>query len=169
VDGGVLHLGFVRGLSAESFGEPGGRTFRIVAETESGRISLWLEKEQVVMLGSAVQELLDRLPDRYGREPAFQEGQAFVGDLEVRLGALSLAYDRGGDGFRLEATEFESPLPLSSIQLLASRDQLSEIQTQIDDIVSASRPRCVLCGTPLTGEPHFCPPSNGHAEVSAPE
>ena len=47
-------LGPVDGVTAESFGEPGRRTFRLFAQTGPGRVSLWLEKEQVVMLGSAL-------------------------------------------------------------------------------------------------------------------
>jgi hypothetical protein len=37
--------------------------------------------------------------------------------------------------------------------------------SEIDGIVAGSRPRCVLCGAPLTGEPHFCPQQNGHARL----
>jgi uncharacterized repeat protein (TIGR03847 family) len=149
----------------ESFGEPGRRTFRIRAETQEGLVSLWLEKEQVVMLGSAVQELLDRVGPPRAAEPRVDEDSTFVGELEVRVGSLSLGYDSGRDGFTLEASEFVSPLPVQSIVLTADRRQLEAVREQVDAIVAASRPRCVLCGAPLTSEPHFCPPSNGHAHL----
>lgn len=161
-----LELGLVAGLSVQSFGEPGQRTFRILAETPQGTVSIWLEKEQVVMLGSAVDEILIRVRAPQATDPATDGDSSFFGDLEVRAGSLALAYDGGRDGFTIEAGDFMSALPLDSISLLADRGQLEDIRRQIEDIVAASRPRCVLCGTPLTGEPHFCPQSNGHAHVN---
>lgn len=160
-----LDLGLVAGLSVESFGEPGRRTFRVHAATPEGDVSLWLEKEQVVMLGTAVNELLDRIAAPRAVEPQVDGGSTFVGELEVRVGSLSLGYDSSCDGFTLEAAEFVSALPVESIVLTADRRQLEEVSEQVEAIVAASRPRCVLCGTPLTGEPHFCPPSNGHAHL----
>lgn len=161
-----LIVGLAVRLSAESFGEPGQRTFRVFVEAPRGSVSLWLEKEQVVMLGAAIEEILERVPPPGGSVPRWEGDATFAGDLEVRIGSLSLAYDEGSDAFRLEAEDFSAPLPVESIELLATRDQLSGMGEQIDDIVSASRPRCVLCGTPLGSEPHFCPESNGHAKLS---
>jgi len=161
-----LNLGLVAAVKAESFGEPGNRTFRILAQTASGQVSLWLEKEQVVMLGSAISELLGRLPDTVGGEPQNDVVEHFVGEMEVKVGALAIGFDAGREGFTLEASDFASPFPITSIHLLATRGQFDQMRDQIDTIVSASRPRCVLCGTPLTTEPHFCPESNGHAHVS---
>lgn len=160
-----LDLGFVAGLSVESFGEPGQRTFRVLAQTGQGSVSVWLEKEQVVMLGTAVEEVLERVPAPRGTEPRASTPAAFVGDLEVKAADLSLGYDAAADGFRIEANEFVAALPIDTIDIVASRSQLDELRGQIDSIVSASRPRCVLCGTPLTGGPHFCPESNGHADL----
>lgn len=161
-----MDLGPVAAVRAESFGEPGSRTFRILAETETGQVSLWLEKEQVVMLGSAITELLGRVPDGLGSEPKGGDVESFVGEMEVTVGSLAIGYDAGRAGFTMEASEFTSPFPITSIAFLATRQQFDEMRNQIDGIVAASRPRCVLCGSPLTGEPHFCPPSNGHANVT---
>lgn len=155
------------GLMAESFGEPGQRTFRLLAETGEGSVSLWLEKEQVVMLGSAIDELLERVPS--GDDPAAPVAPTLIGEFEVRVGALSLGYNGEYNGFVLEATEFVAPFDFESIRLIASRRQLEHVSDQIDRIVAASRPRCPLCGTPLTGQPHFCPQSNGHARVTEEE
>lgn len=165
VDTHRLDLGLVAGLSVQSFGEPGQRTFRILAETSEGTVSLWLEKEQVAMLGGAVQELLERVSAPRAIDPRPDASGNFVGDLEVRAGALALGYDSARDGFTIEATEFVSQLPVDEIGLLADRRQIEDVQEQVQEILAASRPRCVLCGTPLTGEPHFCPQSNGHAHL----
>jgi len=153
-------------VRAESFGEPGSRTFRILAETESGQVSLWLEKEQVVMLGSAIEDLLVRVPDTLGGEPVLDADEHFVGEMEVKVGSLAIGYDARRAGFTLEASDFASPFPIASIVLLATRRQFDLMRDQVESIVAVSRPRCPVCGSPLTGEPHFCPESNGHAHIS---
>lgn len=161
-----LDLGLVLDLSVQAFGEPGQRTFRLLASTDDGTVSFWMEKEQVVLLGDAVEELLRRVSAPGGMDPTrVDTGESFRGELEVRLGSLEIGYDRSRDGFTLAAAEFESPLPIDVIALLADRRHLEAIRAEIERIVAASRPRCVLCGHPLTGEPHFCPPSNGHASL----
>lgn len=156
----------VDSVHAESFGEPGQRTFRIRVDTLEGQISLWLEKEQIVMVGTAIDEVLARVPDRPEERPRPDNLRGFVGDLEVRVGSLSIGYDSDRLGYSIEASDFESPFDLSVIALLAPRSAFVRLSEEIGDIVSASRPRCPLCGTPLTGSPHFCPPSNGHARLS---
>lgn len=157
-----LDLGLVAGLAVESFGEPGQRTFRVLAEVPDGSVSFWLEKEQVVMLGAAIEELLERVGPTRGRETV-PASTTYTGELDVRVGTLSLGFDAAADGFRFEASEFLADLPLETIGFLASRGQVERAASQVDVIVAGSRPRCVLCGTPLSGEPHFCPESNGHA------
>ena len=159
-----LDLGLVAGLSVQSFGEPGQRTFRLLARTEEGDVSLWLEKEQVVMLGDALEELLTRIPPPGGLDPTrLSSGTPFMGELEARVGSMELGYDRGRDGFSVIAADLMSAMPVDAIAFLADRRQFESMREEIETIVAASRPRCVLCGTPLTSEPHFCPPSNGHA------
>lgn len=159
-----MNLGFVRDIAAESFGEPGHRTFRLLAETSEGTVSLWLEKEQVVAMGSALEELLQRVSG--GHDPSSSTVPVFVGELEVRVGSLALGFNSDDAGFVIEAGDFISPFDFETIRLTASRSQLERVREQIDRIVAGGRPRCILCGTPLTGEPHFCPPSNGHAHLS---
>ena len=59
-----LSMGVVHNVSAESFGEPGHRTFRLRASTGPGEISIWLEKEQIVALGGAIAQILGAGADR---------------------------------------------------------------------------------------------------------
>jgi len=164
-----LDLGLVSSIQAESFGEPGQRTFRLFVATPDGQVSLWLEKEQVVMLGSAIAELLERVPANRGKDPESDALKSFEGELEARVGALTIGYDASLRGFTLEAAELSSAFDLStisSIGCLATRAQFSEMRDQIEGIVAAGRPRCPLCSVPLSGGPHFCPESNGHAQLS---
>ncbi len=159
-----MDLGLVADLTAESFGEPGQRTFRLLARTPEGAVSLWLEKEQIVALGAALEELLERV--RGGNEPSSLFKPVLIGELEVRVGSLTLGYSEEREGFVMEAADFISPFDFEAIRLTASRSQLQLVEEQIAQIVAGGRPRCPLCGTPLTGDAHFCPPSNGHAHLS---
>lgn len=159
-----MDLGPVEAVDAESFGEPGNRTFRLMVRAGQGTVSLWLEKQQVVGLGAAIQELLEQTPEvEESREPA---SQAFRGEFEVHVGSLGIGHSKARRGFVIEAGDFETAFDLSSIEFLASRGQVAALLDQIHEIVAAGRPRCVLCGTPLTGEPHLCPESNGHARLT---
>jgi uncharacterized repeat protein (TIGR03847 family) len=160
-----LDLGPVESVHAESFGEPGQRTFRLLAQRGEGNVSLWLEKQQLAMLGSALEDLLARTPEQHDAPATELESSGFVGDLEVRVGSLAVGFDLAGEGFSLEAADFTSELGLSSIAIRARRDQFVALEQEISEIVSQSRPRCLLCGQPLTSGPHFCPESNGHAQV----
>ena len=46
-------------LQAQSIGEPGHRTFRLMVESGDGRAAaLWVEKEQLQALGLTVEQLL---------------------------------------------------------------------------------------------------------------
>lgn len=160
-----LDLGLVESVRAESFGEPGQRTFRVLARVREGTISLWLEKQQLAMLGAALEDLLQRTPEHLDGVEREQAHSSFVGDLEVHVGSLAVGFDPEGAGFLLEAGDFTSALGLSSIRLNARREQFNALEQDISEIVSQSRPRCPLCGQPLTSGPHFCPESNGHAHV----
>jgi uncharacterized repeat protein (TIGR03847 family) len=138
----------------------------LLAETGEGAVSLWLEKEQVVMLGSAIDEVLKRVPARAGEGPAAAASGSFVGDLEIKVGSIAVGFDSEHLGYSIEAGDFESPFELEGIRLITGRETFSRLSGEIGDIVARGRPRCPLCGTPLAGGSHFCPESNGHAALS---
>lgn len=129
-------------------------------------MSLWLEKEQVVGLAGALEELLARISPPRGSAVINSPPSTFLGDLEVKVASLSVGYDAEVDAFTVTGSEFMTDLPVERVSLLADRSQIEEARDQSEEIVSAGRPRCVLCGAPLTGDPHFCPRSNGHTPVS---
>lgn len=160
-----MDLGLVARLTVESFGEPGSRTFRIHAETAEGTVSLWLEKEQVAGLANALEELLARVAPPRGSAPRDATRSTFLGDLDVKVATLAVGYDPEVDAFTLTGSEFLTDLPVDRVSLLADRAQIEGARDQSEEIVAAGRPRCVLCGTPLSGEPHFCPESNGHTTI----
>lgn len=161
-----MDLGVARFLSAEAFGQPGRRTFRLLVEAGEGRVSLWMEKEQIMALGAAIEELLRRYRSPQGNSPMSDSYASFMGDLEVRVGSLSVGYDPHERAFRIEAGDFLDTTDLEQISFAASREQFDHVRVQTEEIGRGGRPRCPLCGAPMSGEPHFCPPSNGHADLT---
>lgn len=118
------------------------------------------------MLGSALDELLERVQSTVGEGPTGELHGAFIGELQLKAGSLAVGFDTSQSGFTLEASDFESDFDLGSVRLVTSRTVIQRLSEEIDGIVSAGRPRCPMCGRPLSGGPHFCPESNGHAKVS---
>jgi hypothetical protein len=58
-------------ISAEAIGQPGQRRFRLRALSEEGdSASLWLEKEQLVALGEAIENVLKQEGYTYRRLPS---------------------------------------------------------------------------------------------------
>ena len=49
-------LGFLSSIDAETFGEPGKRTFRLVLKSGKAVVTVWLEKEQLFQLSVALGE-----------------------------------------------------------------------------------------------------------------
>lgn len=169
-------------MQAASVGLPGQRTFRLQFLNADGQsANLWIEKEQLQALGSAIDQLMAQLSDdpyidiatREGQEATRQSGAHFpdASDLELKIGKLALGYDEGRARFTLLVHDVEADQegPVS-FRCLVTRDQLRDLSGNIEDVVSSGRPRCPLCGTPLSvGMAHFCPPSNGHAQVQIEE
>jgi uncharacterized repeat protein (TIGR03847 family) len=163
-------LGPVLGLEAESVGVPGQRTFRLQAHSARGSARLWLEKEQLQALAVAIEEFLSELPRARGS--AAQPGGSLpfprTITVEFTIGRLALGYDADEDLISLivrELTEDEDQESGQALRCQASRDQMQALSRQALEVVSAGRPRCPLCNTPLNGPTHWCPRSNGQAPL----
>ena len=171
-------FGVVDRLQATAIGLPGQRTFKIQFANENGETaSLWIEKEQLQTLGNAIDQLIAQLsgdpyidivtrdPEEIELEPESYFPEPPV--VEFKIGRLALGYDEGRGRFTLliHNIEDEQQGPVG-FRCLVTRDQLQTLSHQIDAVIHAGRPRCPLCGTPLSpGTAHFCPPFNGHARV----
>jgi uncharacterized repeat protein (TIGR03847 family) len=178
----VNDYGAIDRMQAASVGLPGQRTFRLQFINADGQsANLWIEKEQLQALGSAIDQLMAQLSDdpyidiatREGQEATPQSGAHFpdASDLELKIGKLALGYDEGRARFTLLVHDVEADQEgPANFRCLVTRDQLRDLSGNIEDVVSSGRPRCPLCGTPLSvGMAHFCPPSNGHAQVQIEE
>jgi len=169
-------------LQAQSIGEPGQRTFRLLVESpDGGAAVLWLEKEQLQALGLAVEQLLAEPQGRLAssaRAVSQPDQDSFpdAGALDFKVGRLALGQDESelenGPRYVLLAYDLETTSPEEqdepssppTFAVRATRDQLRALSRNIAEVVAAGRPRCPLCGEPVqhVGDLHGCVRSNGH-------
>ena len=169
-------MGSLSRVQAETFGEPGHRTFRLVLDAGEAHCSLWLEKEQLFQLGVYLQDAVEALPEEEkGRESQRQDQEWFGGGEEVdfKAGQMMINLDKPANAFYLLAYEREDPeseTPESetpeqerlSVSFWISPTQAQSLSEEALQICAAGRPNCFLCGQPINPEGHVCPRSNGH-------
>lgn len=168
-------------LAAQAFGEPGQRTFRVVAGDRSQLVGIWMEKEQLKALADAIDELLIRMRGTESAESIVRERPAAPQaadipdpEVEFQVGQLSLGFDRDMDLFVLLAWDIDDVDEEDSTFMgRATREQLRTLSKAIGEIYVAGRPKCALCGLPLDptarrrGEmDHHCLRRNGHYKVA---
>jgi uncharacterized repeat protein (TIGR03847 family) len=164
--------GPVNRIEAEAFGEPGQRTFRLLTANETDLAALWMEKQQLALLGNAILEQLNRVKSLRSAEAATPDrARAFTGDasLEFRVAQMALGFDDRKGLFLLLAyatDDVDEARPTFSCQ--ATPDQLRELAEQIEQVVAAGRPLCPLCGEPIDKTGHHCIRSNGHSKQPVP-
>jgi uncharacterized repeat protein (TIGR03847 family) len=162
-------FGPVDEIDAESIGEPGHRTFRLLAERGPNTASLWLEKEQLQALGMIMEQQLARLSGRRQAEarPLLSLASRFEGHatFNFKVGRMAVGFDERTGTFTLTAHELEDE-PTESLPTFtctATTPQVAALAAKIADVVAAGRPRCPLCGSPIEGA-HVCPLANGHVK-----
>src|SRR5581483_3153786 len=89
-------FGVARSVDAQSFGQPGQRTFRlrIIGEAQQSA-SLWMEKEQLQALSLALKQALGQL--EYDREmpPRTIDDFPVVADHDFRIGRMGMGVNPG--------------------------------------------------------------------------
>jgi uncharacterized repeat protein (TIGR03847 family) len=175
------NMGRAEWIGAEAVGVPGQRTFRLMAFTHDMAAQLWLEKEQLQALAEAIARMLVEIdPDQpidirsdtpapdNPKPPDFPPSP----EIEFQVGAMGLRYDPQRDLIALEASERDAPEDDPPVfRCLGTRQQMEALKLNSIDVITAGRPRCPLCGTPLSapGMPHFCPRTNGHQKLTPEE
>jgi uncharacterized repeat protein (TIGR03847 family) len=158
-------FGPVDEIDAEAIGEPGHRTFRVLAERGAATASLWLEKEQLQALGMIIEQQLTRLSSRRQAEaqPLLSLASRFQGaaTIDFKVGRMAVGYDERRRTFTLTAHEIEDPDAAPTFTCSATSPQVAALAAKIAEVVAAGRPLCPLCGAPVEGA-HVCPLSNGH-------
>jgi len=158
----ALDVQFIR---PEAIGEPGARRFRIVVVINGRTIVSWMEKEQVRRLAELLVEVLERLPDALIDETdvlaAIEPDDATQN--QFRAGRMELSYDAEDDRLiviihDLEADESAAP----ALAFRLSRAQALQFSDDADELMTAGRPPCPMCGRPMGPGPHVCEKQNGH-------
>ena len=168
-------LGPLSSISAETFGEPGRRTFRLILKAGTANISVWLEKEQLFQLGVSLQEAVRRLSAEQQAGPSNPAGPEWSGEelsLEFKARQMLLKYETSGNAFYLEAHEGddgdrEQDQEGASVSCGLSVSQSVTLAEESLKICAAGRPPCFLCGLPIDPEGHICPRANGHAVMES--
>lgn len=157
-------------LQPEALGQPGKRTFRILADSESSTASLWLEKEQLMQLAVGVQQLLTTLADETRNadgSPSDREAPGLT-RLDFKVGKLVLGHDGSTGYFLIDAHDLEDEDEgEATVRLWATRRQMETFATDALKACAAGRPICPLCGRAIDPEGHECPRVNGHAKITS--
>ena len=163
-----LEFTHVTSLRAEALGEPGSRTFRLLVDSTSGSAIIWLEKEQLLQLALAVNQLVAGVPEGQGSPETqpHEEETPRVANLEFKASRLVLGRDGVSGMFFMDAHETDSGVDdPATVRVWGERSQVMEFAREALRVCAAGRPICSLCGSPIDPTGHLCPRTNGHGSV----
>lgn len=165
----TVDFGLARAIDAQSFGEPGQRTFRLRLVGAGGQTaSLWLEKEHLGALGLAFRQVLSQV----GREvkPQGTDVGAFpdAPDRDFRVGGIGVGFDESAGAVVLQVGEAGAD-EAAAVLFRLSLGQCAALIRQLDEIVAAGRPVCPLCGLAIDPSGHVCIRSNGDSDQPIPD
>jgi uncharacterized repeat protein (TIGR03847 family) len=177
---------------AGTVGQPGQRTFFLQARAGSRVTSVALEKQQVAVLATRIDELLDEVMNAGSGEstvPAMAPLDMEVGDPleqpieeEFRAGTMTLSWDAEDQRVVVEVfpyseeavaapdqpeEEIDEPEPEELFVVRLPAGQARAFTKRAQAVVSAGRQPCPFCGNPMDPEGHLCPRANGFRRRSA--
>lgn len=145
----VVELDPVTHITAGALGRPGHRTFFIQAERGVDRVTLLCEKEQVLALAEAIDEMLENLEEEFGlaRHEGLKVDEAVMGIKEpvdplFRVGAMGLGYDANRDRILLVAQEVldeETETDPREVRFYATRAQMQALSIYARGVVEKGR------------------------------
>ncbi len=154
-------------LAAESFGQPGQRTFRILVDSESSTASIWIEKEHLFQLALAIQQMMTALEEdpSASQEPPYDREAPGLTNLDFRVMKLMLGHDQRRGLFIIDAHDVDDE-DRATVRVWADRQQLLEFSEEALRVCAAGRPLCPLCGKAIDPDGHNCARVNGHAKLT---
>jgi uncharacterized repeat protein (TIGR03847 family) len=168
----TFDLGRATGILADAVGEPGKRRFRLLARNDYELANLWVEREQLMAMTSAVDKLLTEIegrgsgeddPDRPPREGALSF--ELRPSIEFRVGQLALGFDEQTKLFVILAHDVDADAGAPpTFKCQVGREQLQAFGFAVYALVAAGRPRCPICGGATDAGPHDHAQSNGHGK-----
>jgi uncharacterized repeat protein (TIGR03847 family) len=169
---------------AGTVGEPGQRTFFLQARAGNRMTSVALEKQQVSVLATRIEELLDEVMnasdsavpamaplDLEDSEPLEQPI-----DEEFRAGTMTLSWDAEDERVVVEVfpyseeavaapdqpeEEIEEPEPEELFVVRLPAGLARAFSKRAQAVVAAGRQPCPFCGGPVDPAGHLCPRANG--------
>ncbi|GAA4730266.1 DUF3090 domain-containing protein [Pedococcus ginsenosidimutans] len=164
---------------AGTVGPPGQRTFFLQASEGRRLTSVSLEKQQVDVLATRINDLLDSYAGGAGADHVAAEVvdnaplDTPIED-EFRVNTLALAWDEDRQVIIIEALDRDPDDPEASldpdvltteprqVRVVLSPARARAFARRAQSIVAAGRPPCPFCGGPLEVEGHICPRANGY-------
>jgi uncharacterized repeat protein (TIGR03847 family) len=160
-------------LVIDAVGEPGARTFYLQARAGERVITLKTEKEQVVLLGEKLVELLDLLAAEHGPDPVEPRPQMHLHEpieIDFEIGTMALGYDRDRDLVVLQCAQWspaenepgedDTERARPELRFWMTRTRMRSLAYHAIEVAAAGRPACELCGFPK-GADHVCARTNG--------
>lgn len=145
----IIELDPVTHITAGALGRPGHRTFFIQAERGLDRVTLLCEKEQVLALAEAIDEMLQNLEEEFGlaRHEGLKIDEVAMGIKEpvdplFRVGAMGLGYDAHRDRILLVAQEVldeETEADPREVRFYATRAQMEALSIYARGVVEKGR------------------------------
>jgi uncharacterized repeat protein (TIGR03847 family) len=184
-------------ITADAVGEPGSRTFYLQMRSGTEIVSVVLEKQQLQLLASSIEELLSQVQRATDVVPGAEGGLEEPLEPSWRVGRLSLGYHEDLDLVLLEVEELvpedddedeeeeeeedlagaggaampeataEPSIEPQRVRVWATREQMLSLAHHGAAVVAAGRPLCQFCGNPLDPAGHTCPAMNGHGSPTA--
>ena len=167
----MIDFGLVDALDAEAVGAPGQRTFRVRANKDGSYAALWIEKEQLMLLGRSFSQLLaERSKQRGQAVSSVAEMGPFPAtpQVELQIARLGLDFDEDSEHIVLmvDDTGALERGDTPTFRMEINRSQAVALIRLIENVVAGGRPLCPLCNRVLEddGSCIACPGSNGHAK-----
>lgn len=164
-------LGVARGIDAQTFGQPGERTFRLRILGAAGEsASLWMEKEQMQALSMALKQMLSQLEYKDQPPPADAGDFPTVAQHDFRVGRMGMGFNAADRTVLLYTYEIgvedeDDP----TLRVRMTQEQCASLGEQLDEIIVGGRPVCPLCGLAMDPSGHACVRSNGHSKQPIPD
>tara|TARA_B100000686_G_scaffold231179_1_gene238650 strand:+ start:2197 stop:2706 length:510 start_codon:yes stop_codon:yes gene_type:complete len=160
-------------LIAEAFGEPGDRTFRISAKTDSHLVYIWVEKEHLIQLSLLVFQLSEKVSSNQlnPTDEYIEDHKAEPAIIEFRVGKIALEFNPETELFMIEAIQDDESNVTSPIHIQSKirPEIIIRFAKNALEICAAGRPSCNLCLTPIDkDDQHRCPKLNGHLRFEIP-
>ena len=160
-------------LIAEAFGEPGDRTFRISAKTDSHLVYIWVEKEHLIQLSLLVFQLSEKVSSNQlnPTDEYIEDHKSEPAIIEFRVGKIALEFNPETELFMIEAIQDDESNVTSPIHIQSKirPEIIIRFAKNALEICAAGRPSCNLCLTPIDkDDQHRCPKLNGHLRFEIP-